>query len=229
MKINKAKKTVMMLTLMSLLAACGNSGQDNTALPGAEGSAAPSQTKAVEIEFWHGLGGKLGETMQSMIDDFNQSQSEVIVKPVVQGNYEETKQKLQAAIAAGDPPAAALVEDREWAKRGYFKAMDEYITAQADFNPDDFIQSFLLPGQVEGKQYFLPLYGRTQVLYYRKDMLEKAGISPDKLATWEGLAEVARQLTVKENGETKVYGWEPMWNHSNLIDASLSRGGKNHQ
>lgn len=224
MKITKKwNNTIVVLILTALLAACGsNSGKETNSAGGTNDPAA----KAVEIEFWHGLGGKLGETMQSIMDDFNQSQSEVVVKAVIQGNYDETKQKLQAAIAAGDPPAAALVEDRDWARKGYFADLDGLIAGQADFDPSDFVSSFYEPGKVDGKQYFLPLYGRTQLLYYRKDMLEKAGISPDKLATWEGLAEVAKQMTVKENGETKVYGWEPMWNHSNLIDATLSRGGK---
>ncbi|RXZ83543.1 ABC transporter substrate-binding protein [Paenibacillaceae bacterium] len=227
MNMKNGLKTVIMLLLISLVTACGSNTAKEAPSPSeGTGSEESSASKAVEIEFWHGLGGKLGETMQVIIDDFNNSQDEVIVKPVIQGNYEETKQKLQAAIAAGDPPAAVVAEDRDWAKKGYFKAMDEYIAAQPDFEPDDFVESFLIQGKVDDKQYFLPLYGRTQLLYYRKDMLEEAGISPDKLATWEGLAEVARQMTVRENGETKVYGWEPMWNHSNLIDATLSRGGK---
>ncbi|MFC4597675.1 ABC transporter substrate-binding protein [Cohnella hongkongensis] len=219
-KWSNATKTTVLLASAAMLAACGSQTPES-ASPSSGGSAG----KAVEIEFWHGLGGKLGETMQSMIDEFNQSQDEVIVKPVIQGNYDETKQKLQAAIAANNPPAVALVEDREWAAKGYFKAMDEYIASLPDFQPDDFVQSFLIPGQVDGKQYSLPVYGTTQVLYYRKDMLEQAGISPDRLKTWEGLAEVARQLTVRENGETKVYGWEPMWDAGNLIDAVYSRGG----
>jgi multiple sugar transport system substrate-binding protein len=235
-------KAITIVMIITMLAACSSNSGTNVSsssnegtkestsqsAPASESEQTPSTTpvEPVEIEFWHGLGGNLGEAMQSIIDDYNASQKEVIVKAVIQGNYDETKQKLQAAIGAGDPPAAAMVSDNEWARNGYFKALDEFIAANPEFQPDDFVQAFYTPGNVDGKQYFIPLYGRTQVLYYRKDMFESAGISPDQLSTWEGLADVARQLTVKENGETKVYGWEPMWGNANMIDAVYSRGGK---
>lgn len=228
----KWKRTASLLlaaTMTTALAACGGSPSESKGAASgspAAGEMAKPPAKTVEIEFWYGLGGKLGETMQGMIDDFNASQQEVVVKGVAQSSYDETKQKLQAAIAAGNPPAAALTEDKEWAQKGYFKALDEYIAADPDFHPEDFVESFYQPGNVDGKQYFIPLYGTTQVLYYRKDMFEKAGIDPAQLATWEGLADAARKLAVKENGETKVYGWEPMWDAANLVDSVYSRGGQ---
>ena len=218
LKLRTMLLTVMML-LVFIVSACSQQVQDD---------ASTSQEKKVpvEIEFWYGLGGKLGEAMQQMIDKFNTSQDEVIVKGVVQGSYSETTQMLQAAIAARKVPAVALSSEREWAKRGLFAPLDEFIAVDSEFNAEDFVSAFLEQGEVDGKQYFLPMFGTTQVLYYRKDMLEKAGISPEQLKTWEGLAEAARKMTVKEGGEVKVYGWQPMWGSGNMIDAALSRGAQ---
>ncbi|MCI3923023.1 ABC transporter substrate-binding protein [Paenibacillus sp. TRM 82003] len=192
----------------------------------AQQSAPAAAAKApVEIEFWYGLGGKLGENVELLIKEFNESQDAVVVKGIVQGSYDETTQKLQAAIAAKQAPAAVLAQENEWAKKGLFVAMDDMIAADASFAKDDFVPAFLEQGIVDGKQYFLPMYGTTQVLYYRKDMLEQAGLTTDAFKTWESLAEAAKKMTVVEGGETKVYGWMPMWGKDNMIDATLSRGG----
>ncbi|PZD95800.1 ABC transporter substrate-binding protein [Paenibacillus sambharensis] len=235
--MNWVRKPLVMIIMLSamLVTACssgnnGNQGSGNTNAgsavntAGANGSA--SAKEPVHIEFWYGLGGKLGEQMEATIKAFNESQDEVVVKGVVQGNYTETQQALQAAIASKKVPAAALIQENSWASKGYFAPLDDFIAADAGFNKDDFIPAFLEQGVVDGKQYFLPLYGTTQVLYYRKDMLEKAGLTPDALNTWESLSEAAKTMTVADSGKPSVYGWMPMWGRENMIDAALSRGGK---
>lgn len=193
--------------------------------PAESSSEAPAVVEPVTIEFWYGLGGKLGENMQTLIDKFNASQQEVIVKPIVQADYSETEQKLQAAIATGDVPAAVLSSNVDWARKGYYASLDELIAGQADFNKDDVIQTFLEQGQVDGKQVFLPMYGTTQVMYYSKDALAKSNIKAEDLTTWEALAKAAATMTVKAGGKTTFYGWEPMWGPENMIDAVLSKGG----
>ncbi|MHA7965388.1 ABC transporter substrate-binding protein [Paenibacillus sp. CAU 1782] len=232
-KMNKLAAGVMLSSLM-VVTACGagTSGTGDTAGSGNTGSqspvASPSATAKAEpvtIEFWYGLGGKLGENMGLLINKFNESQQEVIVKPVVQADYDETEQKLQAAIASGNVPAAVLSSNVEWARRDYYASIDELIAGSADFNKDDVIPTFLEQGQVDGKQYFLPMYGTTQLMYYRKDAMEKNGINPETLTTWEALAEAAAKMTVKDGDKTTFYGWEPMWGADNMMDAVFSKGG----
>ncbi|CQR58180.1 ABC transporter substrate-binding protein [Paenibacillus riograndensis] len=231
MNVLKRLSLVSMIAGLTVITACGgNSASDNdtagggaSAAPAAE--AAPTQGKPVTIEFWYGLGGKLGENMESLIQKFNASQQEVIVKGIVQADYSETEQKLQAAIATGQVPAAVLSSNMDWARKGYFASMDELIAAQPDFNKEDFVQTFLKQGQVDGKQYFLPMYGTTQVMYYRKDAFEKSGIDASQLKTWEDLAAAAKKMAVQDGGKTTFFGWEPMWGSGNMIDAVMSKGG----
>lgn len=235
MKIKKSLASLIVLSFM-LLTACGTNsssptgstaGQNsNSSEKSSTSSGTTSQAAApVEIEFWYGLGGKLGENMQALITKFNEAQNEVIVKPVVQGDYTETSQKLQAAIATNTAPAAVLASNAEWAKKGYFASLDEFIASDDSFNQDDVIQTFLEQGKVDGAQYFLPMYGTTQVMYYRKDAMEKHNIDPSTLTTWEALAEAAATMTEKNGSTTTFYGWEPMWGSGNMIDAVLSKGG----
>ena len=42
-----------------------------------------------QIEWWHAMGGALGEKVNEIADDFNASQDEYVVKPVFKGNYTE--------------------------------------------------------------------------------------------------------------------------------------------
>lgn len=214
----KKKTSIIMLTilamLLSLLAGCSSS---NTSSKSADGK--------VEIEFWYGLGGKLGEGVEKAIKEFNESQDEVKVIGVAQGAYDETVQKFQAAVAAKKVPGAVLLQNdpmNAFAKKGTLAPMDSFIENDEDFNTEDFIEAFYGQGTIDGKQYALPLYGTTQVMYYRKDIFEQNGISPDVLNTWESLAEAAKQIKEKEG----IFGWEPMYGADNLIDAALSNGGQ---
>ncbi|KTD83735.1 ABC transporter substrate-binding protein [Paenibacillus etheri] len=231
MNVLKRLTTLSLVAGFTMLTACGgNASTGNvTAADGASTSpsadAAPTQNAPVTIEFWYGLGGKLGENMEALIQKFNASQQEVIVKGIAQADYTETEQKLQAAIATGKVPAAALSSNVDWARKGYFAPIDELMALQPDFNKEDFVQTFLNQGQVDGKQYFLPMYGTTQVMYYRKDTFEKNGIDASTLKTWEDLAAAAAKMTVKDGGKTTFFGWEPMWGSGNMIDAVLSKGG----
>lgn len=231
MNVLKRLPLVSMLAGFTLLTACGGNTASNdvteasgaTSAPAAE--AAPAASKPVTIEFWYGLGGKLGENMETLIQKFNASQQEVIVKGIVQADYTETEQKLQAAIATGQVPAAVLSSNIDWARKGYYAQLDELIAGLPDFNKEDFVQTFLNQGQVDGKQYFLPMYGTTQIMYYRKDAFEKAGIDAGTIKTWEDLTAAAEKMAVQDGGKTSFYGWEPMWGSGNMIDAVLSKGG----
>ncbi|SFB04388.1 carbohydrate ABC transporter substrate-binding protein, CUT1 family [Bacillus sp. cl95] len=204
---------LILILLVSTMAGCSS-----------EAGSSKSKEGTVEIEFWYGLGGKLGELVEKRIKEFNSSQDDVKVIGIAQADYDETPQKLQAAIASKKVPAAVLLQNdpmHAFAKKKALASLDEYIKADKDFNQDDFISAFYEQGKIDGKQFAIPLYGTTQVLYYHKDLFEKAGITEDSLKTWESLAEAAKQLKTNE-----VYGWEPMWGPDNMIDAALSRGAK---
>ena len=184
----KKKKAAILLTALMLatsLTACGKNGKEQAA----SGPDAPKQAqdeavqeqipdgKTVEIEFWYGFGGKQAEILEEIIADFNASQDEVAVTGVSHSSYNETNQMLQAAIASGDVPACYLsdpVAAARFAQRGLLQYLDDYIAADATFDKEDIIDVFLdYCRDEEGRVYSLPVWGSTQVIYYRKDMFEE--------------------------------------------------------
>ncbi len=183
----------------------------------------------IEIEFWYGLTGTQSDTMESFIDEYNQSQDKYFVKGVSFDSYDVTAKALESALAKGKGPAVVLLEDYQmykFAKRGALMQINELVEKKKNFNIDDINPKFLKQVKIEEKTYGMPIYGTTQILYYRKDIFEKANISENVLDTWEGLAEAAKKLKKQNQEEILVYGWEPMQGRENLIDASINRGGR---
>lgn len=215
------KKLLCLVLLVSLMAGCGNTVQDSKETEVKDGKTA--------IEFWYGLGGKPGETMEGLIKDFNDSQERIQVIGIQQSEYKETKKMVQAAVAAKIVPAAVLLgyqDLRQFDQRGIIEPLDSYIEEDKDFHLEDFTESFLSYCINEDKATIgLPVYGTTQVMYYRKDLFEKAGIDPEEaFLNWQSLAEAAKKLSVKKDGKTVVYGWEPMYGDANMKDIAFSNG-----
>lgn len=213
------------VVLATMLAGCGNNGSDSS-----NGKVVElKQGEKVEIEFWYGLGGKLGDQMKKKIDAFNKSQDKVVIKGVQQADYDETYKKLQAAVASGKTPALILTTTdtgKIMANKKIITDLTPYIDVKDDYETDDIIKTFLEDGQVEDKQFSLPAYGTTQLMYYRKDALKEAGLTEDIFKDWAKFEDAAKKMTKKNGDKVERYGWSPMWGADNLMDMAYSNGGK---
>lgn len=208
-------KLFAVLLLATVLAACSGDG------------ASSDGDGPVEIEFWYGLGSEADEKMKSLIEQFHEEQDEVIVKPVPQADYDETYQKVQAAIASDTAPGVFVSEVSpltDLAKKEVLTPLDDFLAEDDGFEEDDFLDSLIEPTQIDGSFYALPGYGTTQVMYYRKDIYEEAGLDPEEAyASWENLAEASRELV--DQGLVD-YGHMPMWKEENMVDIAWSNGGE---
>lgn len=63
-----------------------------------------------EVNFWYSGGTKPQKLMTQLIEEFNASQDEYVIKPALQGNYTETYQKLQAGLASKTAPEVVLLD-----------------------------------------------------------------------------------------------------------------------
>lgn len=210
--------TMMMSLLLLVVAACSSSsGEGKKEETGGEG-------KPVEIEFWYGLGSEADKKMKEIIQGFNDSQDDYVVKAVPQASYDETYQKLQAAIASKTAPGVFITggaQMHDLASKQAITPLNEYLAE--DVKEEDFLDVFIAPTKMDGQYYGLPAYGTTQVMYYRKDLYEQAGIDPEEaLSSWENLAKASKEMQQKGLVD---YGHLPMWNQNNLIDLALSNGG----
>ncbi len=224
--------------VMGLVTGCGISTTDaagteeNDVLQGASTSdAAADSTEAsaegkTEIEFWYSGGKTAVGVIEEIVNDFNQSQDDYFVKTATMADYDETYQKLQSGIAGNVAPDVALIEvdaAKTLSDKALLTDLSSFVNEDADFNRDDYLDVYFAQG-VDGEKIFaIPAYGSTQVMYYNREVFDKAGVNAEDIKTWKELAEVSQKI--KDEG-IATYGWEPMWDEDNLIDMVYSNGGK---
>jgi len=63
----------------------------------------PAQAQT-EIQWWHSMGGQLGEWVNGLAKGFNDSQKDYKVTPVFKGSYPESFAAAIAAYRAGNAP-----------------------------------------------------------------------------------------------------------------------------
>ncbi|MGF1700922.1 extracellular solute-binding protein [Photobacterium makurazakiensis] len=168
-------------------------------LSAAMSSAAVAQT---EITWWHAMGGQLGETVNEMATDFNASQDKYKITPVYKGSYVETLTAGIAAFRANEAPNILQVADVGAATiinaPGVAKPVaDIMVNSGYEFNSQDYIAGVRnFYADSDGKMIGMPFNSSTPVLYYNKDLLDKAGVNPPR--TYEEMEVVAAKL--KEAG-----------------------------
>jgi multiple sugar transport system substrate-binding protein len=190
---------------------------------------AGSAIATTEVDFWYSGGSKQQQLMTSLVSEFNSSQQDYVIKSALQGNYDETYQKLQAGLASKTAPEFVLLYSSQ-AKMMVARNLTRDLRPYMDdsFNYADFLDAFRDQVTADnGEVYGLPAYGTTQIFYYNKQVLADHGFTAKDLSTWQGVAKVSAAVTKKDvKGNTTFYGWEPMWGEENLIDAAYSNGGK---
>jgi sn-glycerol 3-phosphate transport system substrate-binding protein len=170
----------------------------STALAALIATPAAAQT---EIAWWHAMGGELGQKLEEIAQDFNDSQDEYVVTPVFRGTYAETMTSAIAAFRAGEQPHIVQVFEvgtgTMMAAEGAIYPVHQ-LMADHDkpFNPEDFLEAvvgyYTTP---EGEMLSFPFNSSTPILYYNKDTFEAAGLDPEQPPeTWAQMEEFSRQI-----------------------------------
>jgi sn-glycerol 3-phosphate transport system substrate-binding protein len=161
-------------------------------------SAAQAQT---EIQWWHSMGGALGEWVNDVAKDFNNRQTTYKVTPVFKGTYDESMTAAVAAFRAGNAPHVLQVFEvgtaTMMASKGAIKPVAQLMKdAGAKFDPSAYVQAvsgyYTAPN---GQMMSLPFNSSTTVFHYNKDAFKAAGLNPDQPPkTWPEVALAAAKL-----------------------------------
>ncbi|MBY6036665.1 ABC transporter substrate-binding protein [Fictibacillus nanhaiensis] len=207
--LNQMRKIISItLILLLFVAGCGSQTNKNS-----------QSGDKVEIEFWHSMSGNLGKSLKKITDDFNKKHENIHVKLVFLKDYPTITNKLQLALRSNNAPALVQLEDptlQTFAASGHLQSLNEMIE-QENVDLKDYVDGFVEAASVKDQIYGLPLNRSVPVLYYNKEIFEKAGIDPSRIETWEGVQEVSKELVKK--GEVQ-YGFEPIrypWFFSSLV------------
>jgi multiple sugar transport system substrate-binding protein len=164
------------------------------ALLGITATGSPWEGDDKTVAFWHLFSGGDGERLALMLEDYAKAEGGINVEPLTLtwGNPYYTKLALSAA---GDrpPEVAAFHASRlgAYAPQGLLAPLDPQLLAKHGITEDKFLPEVWSKGQFDGKQYLIPLDIHPLVLYYNKDLAEKAGLMDgDQLKELRGEEEV---------------------------------------
>jgi multiple sugar transport system substrate-binding protein len=187
-----ATSVVALTTASLVLTACGRDEGGGAE----EQSAAISDGKATgDIEVW--AMGTEGEELQDFSAAFEEANPDANVT-VTAIPWEAAHNKLSGAIASGEGPDVSLIGTTwmgEFAEAGGLEPTPEGLVEEGDFFPGAWEST-----EVGGTSYGVPWYVETRVLYYRKDLAEKAGWM-EAPKDWDELKQFATDLEKKGGAE----------------------------
>ena len=179
-------RRLLLRTAVAVAVTCGGS------------AAANAQT---EIQWWHAMGGQLGEALNALAEGFNKSQTDYKVVPVYKGTYTETMTGAIAAFRARQQPHIVQVFEvgtatMMAAKGAIYPVHQLMAEAGEKFDPDAYLPAvYGYYATTDGKLLSMPFNSSTPVLYYNKDAFKKAGLDPDKPPkTWADMEQYSKRL-----------------------------------
>lgn len=207
---------VAMFLLVGSLIGCSNTeGQKQSSTSNSSNSGAtdntPKSNEKVKLTYFS-WDPSQEQVLNELIQKFNQENPniEVSMQSYKPADYWP---KISAMAAAGNAPdvfdmSSGYVD--EWASKGLLYNIQKLV--DRDIKPDDYFTSVFkavrYPDKEKGDMYAFPYAWVTTVLYYNKDMFDKAKLAyPNENWTWDDFLNAAKKLTLDTNGDGKTDQW----------------------
>src|SRR5438093_8242242 len=161
----------------------------------------PAANAQTEIQFWHSMGGALGEATNELAGKFNDSQKEYKVVPVFKGTYPQSMTAAIAAFRAGNAPHILQVFEvgtaTMMAAKGAVVPVTKLMTdAKEPFDPKAYLPTVAgYYTDPKGNMLSFPFNSSTVMFYVNREAFRKAGLDPDKPPrTWKDFQTAADKL-----------------------------------
>lgn len=141
--------------------------------------------------------------MQGLMDDFYAKHPDIKVEWVtLEENVLRQKVTTDIATKGGqfDVLTIGTYEVPIWGKQGWLVSLNDL---PAEYDVDDLLPAIRGGLTVDGELYAAPFYGESSMVMYRKDLMEKAGLTMPDAPTWDDIKAAAKAMTDKSN---EVYG-----------------------
>lgn len=206
-KIKALLSCLLVVVIMSaLFAGCGANQSPAPATTAATTSAPqttqePAQPfKGTTISFI-GFGAKWTNAMVENLPEFKAKTG--ITVNFQQLANDQLVNKIAVSSAAGGKDLdvvafAPLQNTLLYTKNGWLETLDDYVANSSDFDINDFFKTGMEISTNNGKLYGIPVMTEREIVYYNKDMFEKAGVQIPK--TLDELTEAARKLNDSAKG-----------------------------
>lgn len=145
-----------------------------------------SGSDTITLRLW--AMGREGEVVSELMPAFEQAHPGIRVE-VQQIPWTAAHEKLLTAYVGEATPDIAMLGNTwlpEFVALNALAPLDEMIAGSSQIDPNDFFAGIWRTNVVDGGTYGIPWYVDTRLVYYRSDILARAGYSelPDTWAGW---------------------------------------------
>jgi sn-glycerol 3-phosphate transport system substrate-binding protein len=202
--MKQLKAMTLIVFVAIILTACGieslPAGEPEITTPPQEEAMPAKEVPAgakIEIDFWHAMGGSLGEAVDDLVQRFNDSQNEVLVKATFQGSYDDNYNALLAAFETDTAPN--IIQNFEPATQTMIdtgRVLPVWQLMEADgYDPDIFIPAVRDYYSDETGLVSMSFNSSTVIVYYNADLFDAAGLEPpDREWTFSEFLETCQTL-----------------------------------
>ena len=209
----KKSISILLITVMVLVlvVGCGKKAETPSATPTAAPTAA-APGKPIEITFWHAMGGVNGKAIDTMVESFNKSRTDIHLTAQFQGTYDEALTKLKTSMQGKSGPDIVQVFDigtRFMIDSGWIAPMQDLIDADKSVDINSFEPNLLGYYTINKKLYSMPFNSSTPILYYNKTAFKEAGLDPNVAPkSFKEVEEFSKKLVKKDaSGKVTQYGY----------------------
>src|SRR3989475_1759112 len=181
-------------------------------------------------------GPQIAEPLQRRAPDFEKATGAKV--QIITVPFSDLYQKLLTDFATKTNSYDATVFDPQWmgdyVPPGYLEDLTDRVQKDSALQWNDIAPFFRdFSATFKGKVYTIPLDGDFQMVYYRKDILQRDGLQPP--ATWDDYISIAQHFQGKDlNGDGKAdYGSclamkrsaQSYWMYSSIASAFIQSQG----
>jgi len=225
----------VLLVLALVLSACGGGkGADGGAASssGSAGNESGNGEKQVTLRFagWEASSLET-ESVKKGLELFMQQNPNIKVEYTTLPNGTNYITKIQTLLAGNEAPDVFFLQSdyyRDFVKRGQLLDLTSWI--ETDFSLDDLIPSAIAISEVDGRFYGIESCTVSPVLFYNKEIFDKAGLpyppsDPDEAWTWDEFVDVVRKLTIRDGDKVLQYGVYGAEDYYMTLALVMSNGG----
>ena len=190
---------------MSALAGCG---------AGANGSSSKTDAKPdgkTQLVFWHSMGGKGGDAINTLVDKFNkENKNNITVTAQYQGEYDDAINKIKSSKDKNTYPDIMQLYDlgTRWMIDSKLSTPMQKFIDDDKFDTSSLEPNLLAYYTVDKKLNSMPFNSSTPILYYNKTAFKSAGLDPEKVpADFDEIKTYSEKLTKKDGNTVSQYGY----------------------
>lgn len=181
--------------------------------------------KIKTLKFW--AMGSEAEQISKILPEFEKRFPDIKVK-VQQIPWTAAQEKLITAFASDNTPDICQLGNTwipQFASLNAITSLDSFISKSEIIKPDKFFSGIWETNIIDGKVYGIPWYVDTRLMFYRKDVFERAGFnSPPK--NWNELYNLCKQIKETQKTKDKFPIFIPTNEWNSFIIFGLQAGAK---